>query len=216
MRHAREDYQRVQDPAAEPEIYRWVGMLAEAFREHGNFRTASVQGQMALGEALDACPVTGEDLRRFASRAETAGSPIGKDEPVFLIRGRDLAAPGAIRAWADLARLAGASPFIVNLARGHALAVETWQSEAGGGKVPDIPARQQKFSAEIGDLMEALKASLERPAPAKPKTAGVVVLAVPEGTFCDECGAPFTPNDPSWTADLDVGLQHSCPDSLAR
>ena len=67
--------------------------------------------------------------------------PLGKildDEPVFLIRGQDIAAPQTLLFWADLASQLGASQEICNLVRGHADEMVAWQEEHGS-KIPDLP-----------------------------------------------------------------------------
>lgn len=83
MRHAREDYQRIQDPA---------GLIPE-------------------------------------------------DEPVFLLRAKDVAAPAAVQLWADRAEQAGASWKIVLAARDQAFEMIRWQAEHGS-KIPDLPAEE--------------------------------------------------------------------------
>ena len=64
---------------------------------------------------------------------------IPEDEPVFLIRGQDIAAPVAIHAWANAAEALGASPEIVRLARRHATMIISYQKRTGEHKVPDLP-----------------------------------------------------------------------------
>lgn len=91
MRHARSDYDRIQDPAA-------TNPLVVAH-----------------------------------------GTPIGQDEPVFIIRARDIVAPETVRAWAVLARDAGADLALVALAERWADEMEEWQM-AHGAHVPDVPA----------------------------------------------------------------------------
>jgi hypothetical protein len=80
MRHAREDYNRIQDPA---------GLIPE-------------------------------------------------DEPVFLLRAKDVSAPFVVRHWATIAEQIGADPEIVASARMHARRMEAWQ-ERYGFKPPDMP-----------------------------------------------------------------------------
>ena len=66
--------------------------------------------------------------------------PYGKiphDEPVFLIRGQDRAAPGAVEAWANLAEAMGADPVIIILARNQADMMRDYQ-ESCANKVPDL------------------------------------------------------------------------------
>ena len=74
-----------------------------------------------------------EDYNRIQDPADR----IPADEPVFLIRGQDRAAPGAIEAWADLAEAYGAAPDILSAARGHAALMRKYQS-ACANKVPDL------------------------------------------------------------------------------
>lgn len=60
---------------------------------------------------------------------------IPADEPVFLIRGQDIVGGNAVRAWADLAEMAGADPNIVKTAREHAVKMDNWPKK----KTPDLP-----------------------------------------------------------------------------
>lgn len=64
---------------------------------------------------------------------------ISEDEPVFLIRGQDSAAPEAIRKWAEIALDLGASEEMVDLAYAWAKEIEAWQATKGS-KVPDLEA----------------------------------------------------------------------------
>jgi hypothetical protein len=65
---------------------------------------------------------------------------IPEDEPVFLIRGQDRAAPAAMRAWIDEAAAQGASADIIDRVEGHLQAVIDWQdNDPGVSKVPDLP-----------------------------------------------------------------------------
>lgn len=71
-------------------------------------------------------------------RIQDSANLIPDDEPVFVIRGQDTAAPGTVEAWASLAEAQGASPIIVAMARKHAEAMRAWQEEHGS-HVPDLP-----------------------------------------------------------------------------
>ncbi len=64
---------------------------------------------------------------------------IADDEPVFLIRAKDVCAPEAVEAWAAIAQSEGADPVIVRTARLHAERMREWQNKTGLAKVPDIP-----------------------------------------------------------------------------
>lgn len=63
---------------------------------------------------------------------------IPADEPVFLLRAKDLVAPWAVRRWANRAREVGAGEEIVQAAFAQADEMERWQMEHGS-KVPDLP-----------------------------------------------------------------------------
>ena len=73
------------------------------------------------------------------NRIQDPANKIPADEPVFLLRGQDKAAPHAVRAWADQAHAAGASANIVADARRQADAMEGWHAKmAKGAKTPDM------------------------------------------------------------------------------
>ena len=74
------------------------------------------------------------------ARIQDPAGLIPDDEPVFLIRGRDRAAPYAVRAYAHFAEQAGASGEFCDQARQAAKMIEDWQ-EANPlrVKVPDAP-----------------------------------------------------------------------------
>lgn len=65
---------------------------------------------------------------------------IPEDEPVFLLRGQDMCAPGVVRTWAAYAEMQGAKPDIVGAAKQQADRMEAWQREYGS-KVPDLPQK---------------------------------------------------------------------------
>jgi len=63
---------------------------------------------------------------------------IPEDEPVFLLRGQDMAAPQTVEFWADQAEDIGAKKNIIDAAREQALRMRRWQ-ETHGAKAPDMP-----------------------------------------------------------------------------
>ena len=77
-------------------------------------------------------------LRQDHNRIQDPAEKIGEHEPVFLIRGKDAAAPNAIRAWAKVAQSMGADQEHMDAVRRFANYVEYWQ-EGNGCKVPDAP-----------------------------------------------------------------------------
>lgn len=138
MKHAREDYNGaivdLRDPSLADEVF-----------EH--FDTD------ALLDRIDS-PVFGtEDLRELVQTMfrqvarSLGGSPIGVDEPVFLVRAQDTAAPAAVRAWAERAKARGASPEIVGAALVLAAMMVDWQ-ELRGSKVPDLPAAAEEDAGD--------------------------------------------------------------------
>jgi hypothetical protein len=58
-------------------------------------------------------------------------------EPVFLIRGQDLAAPEALRQYAVEAHRQGATNDLINAVLDHAREMERWQRERAR-KTPDL------------------------------------------------------------------------------
>lgn len=73
------------------------------------------------------------------NRIQDPANKIPADEPVFLLRGQDKAAPEAVRRWAAMAAHYGASADIVAKAKDQATLMEAWQATQAG-KVPDLPA----------------------------------------------------------------------------
>lgn len=71
------------------------------------------------------------------NRIQDPEGKIGEDEPVFLVRAQDMAAPFAVRAWAEFNELAGGDPDLSSLARRHADLMQDWQTEHGS-KLADL------------------------------------------------------------------------------
>lgn len=69
------------------------------------------------------------------SRIQDPDGLIPEDEPVFLIRAKDVVSGDAVRAWADLHDKAGGDPMLSYAARRHALIMDTW----GEKKIADAP-----------------------------------------------------------------------------
>jgi len=75
--------------------------------------------------------------REDYNRIQDPDGLIPEDEPVFLIRGQDRAAPGAVEAWANLAELMGAAPVILEAARKQARLMRDYQASVTN-KIPDM------------------------------------------------------------------------------
>lgn len=58
------------------------------------------------------------------------------DEPVFVLRAKDVLAPAIVEQWADAAEASGSPADKVQKARGLAMTMRAWQ-ELHGSKVPD-------------------------------------------------------------------------------
>ena len=77
--------------------------------------------------------------RKDYNRIQDPAGLIPVDEPVFLIRGQDRAAPGAVEAWANLAEAIGADHEIIDAARRQAKLMREYQASVES-KVPDMPS----------------------------------------------------------------------------
>lgn len=67
-------------------------------------------------------------------RIQDPAGLIPEEEPVFIIRGQDVVAGDAVRAWADLAEAVGADPALVERARTWAERMDAWPVK----KAPDL------------------------------------------------------------------------------
>lgn len=77
--------------------------------------------------------------REDYDRIQDPAGLIPEDEPVFLLRGQDVAAPAAVEAWANLAYANGADSKIVEAAREQASDMLLWQATVRQ-KIPDHPS----------------------------------------------------------------------------
>lgn len=68
-------------------------------------------------------------------RIQDIAGLIPDDEPVFLIRAKDIVSGDAVRAWADLHDRAGGDPLMSYAARRHALLMDVWNEK----KLADAP-----------------------------------------------------------------------------
>ncbi len=76
--------------------------------------------------------------RKDYDRFQDPDGKIPEDEPVFLLRGQDIAAPETVRHWARAANSFGARSDIVAAAYEQANEMERWQYDRGS-KVADMP-----------------------------------------------------------------------------
>lgn len=75
--------------------------------------------------------------REDYNRIQDPAGKIAEDEPVFLLRAKDMFAPDVVRYWATVQRDAGGDPKLIELALAHANAMDRWQVE-NGSKLPDL------------------------------------------------------------------------------
>lgn len=71
------------------------------------------------------------------NRIQDPEGKIGEDEPVFLLRAKDILAPRIVLAWANTLEAEMGDPKMVTLARKHAKYMEDWQ-QRNGCKLPDM------------------------------------------------------------------------------
>ena len=82
--------------------------------------------------------------RAYDDRIQDPAGLIAEDEPVFLVRAKDICSAGTMRAWCELARVAGADEKMIQLVSDFAEESALWQLE-NGSKVPGLP---EKISGE--------------------------------------------------------------------
>ena len=82
-------------------------------------------------------------------RIQDPAGLIADDEPVFLIRAKDLAAVPTVRAYAQFAERVGAKMNIIDSARAWAVKMECWQQEHQLiVKVPDLPKEADELAID--------------------------------------------------------------------
>lgn len=79
--------------------------------------------------------------RDYTRRIQDVEGLIPDDEPVFLIRGKDIVGPEAVAYYAGLAEKAGADPELVGAVLAHAGRMKEWQAK-NGAKVPDVDVKE--------------------------------------------------------------------------
>lgn len=122
MLHARKDYNRIQDLA---EVVKFLTTLSNEYDSIGDKAASSIVEEVIVSI-----------LRKYNFYRNV--EPIPQDEPVFLLRAKDMVAPSVVKFWAVNARSAGADETIVMAALEQAIAMRIWQKEHGC-KVPDMP-----------------------------------------------------------------------------
>lgn len=127
MKHARADYDHIQDGIA-------ARQLAELVLSMGMVTDKGVAARQLARQVLG---ISDDRLHAETVAITTNGTTrtIPADEPVFLLRGQDVAAADTVRKWADLSDALGADPAITAIAREHAAKMDAWPKK----KVADMP-----------------------------------------------------------------------------
>lgn len=127
MKHARQDYDVIQDTTAARKLAELVlsmdmvtdkGLVARRLARE-------VLGVTDHGRAPAMNPITTNGTTRL----------IPDDEPVFLLRGQDAHAADTVRYWAGKVAYHDGDPEIVRIAREHAAKMDAWPKK----KQPDLP-----------------------------------------------------------------------------
>lgn len=134
MKHARKDYERIQDPAANRQLIDAFDASMNVVARGGDAQTFS-RALSTLCRALS--PILSDLVKN------PIPTPIADDEPVFLLRGKDRHAPDAIRFWAERVYARGrGNGEMSSMAMDHVHAMERWQREHGC-KDPDLPGQSE-------------------------------------------------------------------------
>lgn len=137
MKHARDDYNVIQDTAMDPEkaleALLTASSLAALVLDMG---LATEKGLFAKQLARKFLDCVDHGLVNNLRLIETNGTTriIPADEPVFLLRGQDKTAAQVVRVWADLAKDSGAAQDIIDAATRQADLMDAWPKK----KVPDM------------------------------------------------------------------------------
>lgn len=142
MKHARSDYARIQDPAANTELLAAYDVAMTAVARGPD--AALVSYANAAEELRHVYRVLSTLCRLLTpTLAETplgnGSTPIAVDEPVFVLRARDKFAPNLIRAWARQYFDATGDGTVPRALSVHAAEMEVYANKKGGAKTPDIP-----------------------------------------------------------------------------
>lgn len=78
------------------------------------------------------------------NRIQDPANKIPDDEPVFLLRGQDRHAAGALEYYASKVENQGGDVNLVRMTREHAKAMRKWQDDKGIFRNPDITDDQMK------------------------------------------------------------------------
>lgn len=79
-------------------------------------------------------------LRSDYDPIQDPSGKIGDDEPVFVLRANDPAAPASVRAWADAAEEFGSDPAMCQRVREWSVEMDIYRTNSESAKLyPDVP-----------------------------------------------------------------------------
>lgn len=153
MRHARTDYKRIQDPAANPELLRAYDDAMRAVARGPVYVEQPAPSALELTAELRSAYKLLARLTRalhptLRSIVDHEGEhlpahPIDDDEPVFILRARDRFAPECVEHWCGMLYRSREETDGGDARRAvmyHADAMKQWAAQRGGAKTPDVPA----------------------------------------------------------------------------
>lgn len=128
MKHARDDYNVIQDTTA-------ARKLAELVLD---MQMATDKGLVARKLAREVLGITDHGRAPAVNPITTNGTTrlIPDDEPVFLLRAQDEFAAATVMYWAAAVKAGGGSDELVRVALDHAAKMKDWPKK----KVPDLPS----------------------------------------------------------------------------
>ena len=91
--------------------------------------------------------------RKDYNQIQDPSGKIAKDEPVFILRAKDVLAPGCLMLWAQELIARGGDKVMANMVINHAVKMVDWQ-ELNGSKLPDLPANYEDINSAISPSIE--------------------------------------------------------------
>lgn len=91
--------------------------------------------------------------RKDYNHIQDPSGKIAKDEPVFILRAKDLLAPTTLLFWAEELSRKGGDKVMAKMVAEHATKMLAWQ-ELNGYKLPDLPTNYEDISSAISPIIE--------------------------------------------------------------
>ena len=118
MKHARSDYEAIQPwPTKRPHFAKQNGNTVEVPVDDPDWKGIDARAQVSAGLVQPIIP---------------------DDEPVFILRAKDITAPEVVRYWCDVQEREGGDPVVAACIRRFSVEMEAYGQEHGA-KMPDTP-----------------------------------------------------------------------------